>query len=185
MIEKGVSTEVLLIHGAFTVSPVAGRDYPRSYAELRAWFDQDGKCLDYLDWLRWPDGFVCPGCGSLAGWRLSDARWLCGACKRKVSATAGTIFDKTRTPLTVWFTAACGSCRRSCRRSRRPSACRRRTATWRRTYATPRGCRNQGRRTRLASEASPSSPGTSRPGRTRHATLRRTAGSPVQRPGSP
>src|ERR1035437_4466618 len=88
------------------VSPVAGRDYPRSYAELRAWFDQDGKCLDYLDWLRWPDGFVCPGCGSLAGWRLSDARWLCGACKRKVSATAGTIFDKTRTPLTVWFTAA-------------------------------------------------------------------------------
>ena len=81
------------------MSPVAGRDYPRSYAELRAWFDQDGKCLDYLNWLRWPDGFVCPGCGSLAGWRLSDAMWLCGACKRKVSATAGTIFDKTRTPL--------------------------------------------------------------------------------------
>ncbi len=46
------------------MSPVAGRDYPRSYAELRAWFDQDAKCLDYLDWLRWPDGFVCPGCGS-------------------------------------------------------------------------------------------------------------------------
>jgi len=89
------------------VSPVAGRDYPRSYAaELRAWFNQDAKCLDYLDWLRWPDGFVCPGCGSLAGWRLSDARWLCGVCKRKVSATAGTILDKTRTPLTVWFTAA-------------------------------------------------------------------------------
>ncbi len=37
---------------------------------------------------------------------MSDARWLCRACKRKVSATAGTIFDKTRTPLTVWFTAA-------------------------------------------------------------------------------
>ena len=88
------------------MSPVAGRDYPGSYAQLRAWFDQDGKCLDYLDWLRWSDGFVCPGCGSLAGWRLSDARWLCSACKRKVSGTAGTIFDKTRTPLTVWFTAA-------------------------------------------------------------------------------
>lgn len=88
------------------MSPVAGRDYPRSYAELRAWFDQDGTCLDYLDWLRWPEGFVCPACGSLAGWRLSDARWLWGTCKRKVSATAGTIFDKTRTPLTVWFTAA-------------------------------------------------------------------------------
>ena len=27
-------------------------------------------------------------------------------CKRVVSATAGTIFHGTRTPLTLWFTAA-------------------------------------------------------------------------------
>ena len=27
---------------------------------MRAWFDGDWKCLDYLDWLRWPEGFVCP-----------------------------------------------------------------------------------------------------------------------------
>lgn len=82
---------------------VAGRDYPRSYAQLRAWFDEDWKCRDYLDWLRWPDGFVCPHCASSSGWRLADARWKCGGCDRKVSATAGTIFDRTRTPLTVWF----------------------------------------------------------------------------------
>lgn len=87
------------------IDAVAGRDYPRSYAQLRAWFDQDWKCRDYLDWLRWPDGFVCPGCGSTTGWRLADSlgRWKCGGCGRKVSVTAGTIFDKTRTPLTVWF----------------------------------------------------------------------------------
>jgi len=87
---------------------VAGEDYPRSFAEMRAWFDTDWKCRDYLDWLRWPDGFVCPSCGSGAGWRLTDrlARWKCGGCGRKVSATAGTVFDKTRTPLTVWFAAA-------------------------------------------------------------------------------
>ena len=30
----------------------AGREYPRSYAQMRAWFDEDWKCLDYLDWLR-------------------------------------------------------------------------------------------------------------------------------------
>jgi len=78
-----------------TVSPVAGRDYPRSYAELRAWLTRTRSAWPYLDWLRWPDEFVCPGCGSLAGWRLSDTRWLCGLCKRKGSATAGTIFDKT------------------------------------------------------------------------------------------
>jgi transposase-like protein len=84
----------------------AGQDYPQSYAEMHAWFDQDWKCLDYLDWLRWPEGFVCPHCASIVGWRLADSRWKCGGCDRKVSATAGTIFDKTRTPLTVWFATA-------------------------------------------------------------------------------
>ena len=28
------------------------------------------------------------------------------ACGRQASVTAGTIFDRTRTPLTVWFAAA-------------------------------------------------------------------------------
>src|SRR5665647_3483619 len=88
------------------VKHAAGRDYPRSYAQLRAWFDEDWKCLGYLDWLRWPEGFVCPHCASVVGWRLADSRWKCGGCDRKVSATAGTIFDKTRTPLTVWFATA-------------------------------------------------------------------------------
>jgi len=87
------------------VPPVVGRDYPQSYAAMRAWFDEDWKCLDYLDWLRWPGGFVCPRCSGILGWRLSDSRWKCAGCERKVSATAGTIFDKTRTPLTVWFAA--------------------------------------------------------------------------------
>lgn len=86
--------------------PAAERDYPRSYAELRGWFDQDWTCRDYLDWLRWPDGFVCPGGGSGRGWRLADGRWKCCGCQRKVSATAGTIFYRTRTPLTVWFAVA-------------------------------------------------------------------------------
>jgi len=49
------------------VRAAAGIDYPSSYAELRAWFDQDWKCLDYLDWLRWPEGFICRYCESVAG----------------------------------------------------------------------------------------------------------------------
>ncbi len=85
---------------------LAGRDYPKSCADLRAWFDEDWKCLDYLDWLRWPEGFVCPWCESIEGWRASDRRWRCAGCDRRVSATAGTILHGTRTPLTVWFSAA-------------------------------------------------------------------------------
>ena len=88
------------------VNGAVGRDFPRSYAQMRAWFDEDWKCRDYLDWLRWPDGCVCPHCASVVGWRLADSRWKCGGGDRKVSATAGTIFDKTRTPLTVWFATA-------------------------------------------------------------------------------
>ncbi|TFB71930.1 IS1595 family transposase [Cryobacterium glaciale] len=52
---------------------------------MHSWFDEDWKCLDYLDWLRWPDGFVCPHCSSLTGWRLPDSRWKCGGCNRRVS----------------------------------------------------------------------------------------------------
>ena len=87
-------------------APRAGVDYPGSYADLLSWFPDDAACLDDLDWLRWPDGFVCPHCGGTRAWRLADGRWSCGGCARRVSPTAGTIFHATRTPLTVWFAAA-------------------------------------------------------------------------------
>lgn len=83
-----------------------GRDYPASYAESRAWFPDDAACSDYLEWLRWPDGFVCPRCGTSGGWRTGDGRFWCEPCRRRVSVTAGTIFHRTRTPLTIWFAAA-------------------------------------------------------------------------------
>ncbi len=86
--------------------PVAGRDYPDSYAELLAWFSEDEACLDYLDWLRWPAGWRCPKCACERGWRLASGRRQCAACGRQSSVTAGTIFHRTRTPLTVWFAAA-------------------------------------------------------------------------------
>lgn len=86
--------------------PRAGVHYPGRVADLRAWFGTDAACRDYLDWLRWPDGFVCPHCASGTAWRLGDGRYSCGGCKRRVSVTAGTIFHGTRTPLTIWFEAA-------------------------------------------------------------------------------
>lgn len=87
-------------------APRAGVEYPASYADVRAWYPADAACLDYLDWLRWPDAFCCPLCRGEIGWKLPDGRWSCGRCGRRVSATAGTIFHGTRTPLTVWFAAA-------------------------------------------------------------------------------
>lgn len=86
--------------------PLVGVHYPGRVADLRAWFPDDAACLDYLGWLRWPDGFRCPHCRSMQGWPLADGRYSCGGCKRRVSVTAGTIFHGTRTPLSVWFEAA-------------------------------------------------------------------------------
>ena len=83
----------------------AGRYYPRSTGEFQSWFTTDADCLDYLDWLRWPDGFVCPECGHRGGWAVADGRYKCAGCGKRTSVTAGTLFDRRRTPLTVWFTA--------------------------------------------------------------------------------
>ena len=83
---------------------MAGPHHPAATGEFLAWFSTDADCLDYLEWLRWPSGFVCPECGQ-GGWRLGDGRFECSGCGRRTSVTAGTIFDRTRTPLTVWFTA--------------------------------------------------------------------------------
>lgn len=85
------------------MSPIAGVDYPDSEGEFRSWFGSDSDCLDYLGWLRWPSGFVCPRCGHAGGWRLGDGRLGCASCGARRSVTAGTIFDRTRIPLTVWF----------------------------------------------------------------------------------
>lgn len=85
--------------------PRPGKHYPRSVGEFQAWFRTDADCLDYLEWLRWPAGFVCPACGEHGGWRLADGRFKCAGCSGRTSVTAGTIFDRTRTPLTLWFTA--------------------------------------------------------------------------------
>jgi transposase-like protein len=86
--------------------PQTGKDYPGSYAELLTWFPDEAACVDYLEWLRWPDGFRCPRCVGRAAWRLSSGRWECALCGRQASVTAGTIFHRTRTPLRLWFAAA-------------------------------------------------------------------------------
>ena len=87
------------------VAPRAQRDYPADLGEFGAWFSKDADCLDYLRWLRWPGGFACENCGA-AGWLNGDGRYECSSCHLRTSVTAGTIFDRTRTPLTVWFHAA-------------------------------------------------------------------------------
>jgi transposase-like protein len=85
--------------------PIGGVDYPRTYQEFRAWFPDDTACVEYLGKLRWPAGFSCPRCGDGHSWRTGDGLWMCAGCGLKTSATAGTIFHRSHTPLSTWFAA--------------------------------------------------------------------------------
>ena len=80
-------------------------DYPRTAVELEARFTTEAACLEYLCALRWPDGFACPACGARDAWRTGRGLWHCRRCGRQTSATAGTIFHRTRKPLPLWFRA--------------------------------------------------------------------------------
>ena len=85
----------------------AGLDYPRTYREFVEWFPDNKSCIAYLEKLRWPNGFICPECGFVSEpWVQTRGRLTCPKCCHQTSVTRGTIFDKTRTPLTTWFETA-------------------------------------------------------------------------------
>ena len=52
-----------------------------------------------------PPASPAQAAGTRGGWRLGDGRFMCSGCGGRTSVTGGTIFDRTRPPLTVWFTA--------------------------------------------------------------------------------
>jgi len=84
--------------------PKAGVDYPKNWVQFLDWFHSEDTCRLYLDNLRWPCGFICPKCGTAdKPCRSTRGRLMCPHCKSQTTVTAGTIFDKTRTELRVWF----------------------------------------------------------------------------------
>lgn len=87
-------------------SPAGGVHYPRNLSEMTAWFATQEACLDYLAWLRWPDGIVCGRCGAARGWNTSRGDWVCAECKGRTSVLAGTVFERTRVELPHWFLLA-------------------------------------------------------------------------------
>ncbi len=89
-------------------SLVAGRDYPRTWNQFLDWFHDEDACLKYLERLRWPQGFVCPRCGAAehAPYEVTRGRMMCSTCRYQCTVTAGTLFEKTRTPLRSWLAAA-------------------------------------------------------------------------------
>ena len=80
-------------------------DYPRTLMELERRFSDESACRAYLLALRWPDGVVCPCCGGRRVLAIRRDLWRCADCRREASVMAGTIFQDSKLPLTVWFRA--------------------------------------------------------------------------------
>jgi transposase-like protein len=74
----------------------------------------------YMESLRWPDGPICPHCGSIEKHyflkpRTGTARktrtgslterrlWKCSTCRKQFSVITGTVFHGTKVPLHTWL----------------------------------------------------------------------------------
>ena len=74
--------------------------------EFLSLYGTEDQCFDALYQWRWPDGFVCPHCGHDRCCQSSPRKLQqCNHCHRQTSITAGTLFEATKLPLTVWFQA--------------------------------------------------------------------------------
>ena len=68
-------------------------------------FKTDEDCLKYLIEVKWPVGYECNKCGEKEYWIVSRRRIKCKNCAELTSVLAGTFFEQTNKPLTMWFRA--------------------------------------------------------------------------------
>ena len=74
--------------------------------EFQQKFGTEEACEEHLFHIRWPDGFVCPKCGHTEHFNIKSRHlYQCKKCNHQASVTAGTVMEKTKTPLTKWFWA--------------------------------------------------------------------------------
>jgi transposase-like protein len=81
---------------------------PKTLQQAIQYFTDPQNCLDYLVARRWPDGVVCPTCGSENVAFVPSRRvWQCKTrhAKCQFSVKVGTIFEDSAIPLDKWLAA--------------------------------------------------------------------------------
>jgi len=74
-------------------------------------FQDADKAREYLEALRWPNGAICPHCGSveqhykLEGKAHRPGLWKCKDCREQFTVTVGTLFSDSKVPLNKWLQA--------------------------------------------------------------------------------
>lgn len=83
------------------------REFPKTLAEFERRFPDEAACREYLIQLRWDGAPSCPRCRGKRLSAISRHRLHCLQCHHQTTVTAGTLMEKTRKPLRLWFRAAC------------------------------------------------------------------------------
>jgi transposase-like protein len=81
---------------------------PKSLQEAIIYFSNPNNCIDYLAVRRWPNGVVCPNCGSdSVSFNADRKTWKCASHhpRREFSVKVGTIFEDSPISLDKWLTA--------------------------------------------------------------------------------
>jgi transposase-like protein len=82
------------------------KNKPTNLLEAIRYFADVDVATDFVAKLRWPEGPVCPRCGSHEYSYLTTRRvWKCKGCKKQYSVKLGTIFEDSPLGLDKWLPA--------------------------------------------------------------------------------
>ena len=89
---------------------------PKTLQQAIKFFADFENCRQFMVAVRWPDGPICPHCGNsdpdriakVEGKKQSHRPGLnyCNECKGQFTVTVGSVFERSKVPLTKWWMAA-------------------------------------------------------------------------------
>ena len=74
-------------------------------------YTDENAAREHLEAIQWPNGPVCPHCGAineatlLAGKSTRPGLYKCRPCQKPFSVTVGTVFERSKIPLSKWLLA--------------------------------------------------------------------------------
>src|SRR5215470_24135 len=72
-------------------------------------FIDEAKATAHKEADRWPDGVICPHCGSVnvhrMGGKTQAGMFMCNGCRDKFTVRTKTIFERSHIPLHKWLLA--------------------------------------------------------------------------------
>lgn len=82
--------------------------YPQGIYDYRRYIANESLCIKLLRRIRWNGKISCSRCKSTEIWRMCErnrVEYRCKKCRYHFSDISGTIFEKTKIPISKWFLA--------------------------------------------------------------------------------